>query len=91
VCAKFEHVLAEIAGRLPSLLDGECDEVIVRIDAAEEPVSDDVRKCPGDGDFRLLVNVVANVRPDMGRDGAKRSGGVDFGKPVGIEIQMMSV
>jgi hypothetical protein len=83
--------LAEIAGRLPSLLDGQCEEVAVCIDATEEPVGDDIRERPGDGDFKLLVNVVANIRPGIGRDEAKRSGGVDFEKPVAIEIELMSV
>ena len=89
--AECDRVLAEIATRLPNLLNGQCDEVAVCIDATEKPARDDIRKGPGDGDFKFLANVVANIRPAMGRDEAKRSDGIDFEKPVAIEIEMMSI
>jgi hypothetical protein len=89
--AEFDRVLAEIARRLPDLIDGQCDEVVICIDAIEEPVSDDVRRGPCDDDFRLLANVVANIRPGIRRDARKSSGGIDFEKPVAIEIEVISL
>jgi hypothetical protein len=89
--AEFDRVLAEIARRLPDLIDGQCDEVVICIDAIEEPVSDDVRRGPCDCAFKILANVAANIRLKIGCGESQPSLGADCGKPVEIEIEMMSL
>ena len=89
--AECDRVLAEVARRLPDLIDGRCDEVVICIDTTAVPVSDDVRKSPCDCAFKILANVAANIRLKIGCGESQPSLGADCGKPVEIEIEMMSL
>jgi hypothetical protein len=75
--AECDRVLAEVARRLPDLIDGRCDEV--------------VSKSPCDCAFKILANVAANIRLKIGCGESQPSLGADCGKPVEIEIEMMSL